>query len=212
MGIEGEKMKGIIDSINEKKTKDDKFFYIMEIDGMEYSCWDETLVSGLRGGDQVEFDFKESGKWKNISELRFLGKSNRPVNQISQSNSNFKSFYLSYGKDIAVALIQAGSGLVNSANKIEKLVIRLGLAFYDASEKPPDPDESITPKSPGNNDLPNANDDFEVYKYQLANTEWQTKAELEDWWNQRQKALLKIDEKQRKEIIKLYHDELKSIE
>lgn len=63
-------MRGIIDRIWENETKDKKTYYVLDIGGERYSLWDTKLLEGISEGSRVEYDWKQSGSYKKITDLR----------------------------------------------------------------------------------------------------------------------------------------------
>jgi len=192
-------MKGVIDKIEKKQTKNNKDYYLLTVDGERYSVWEAKLIKGLSEGDQVEFEWDKSGDFKKMTSLKSTAGGNFTASPTGKYNNNPKSMYFAYGKDIIVALINAEpeSWKKKNLESISSAITTIALSLYSASEgerKSPKSDDKD--ESPKYNDLPNPEDDFEVYKYQLTNTDWQTTAELEDWWNQRQKPMIKFTEEQ----------------
>lgn len=62
-------MKGRIEGIEEKHTKNGRTYLLLSIDGQNYSLWDGKLFEGLREGDLVEYKWKQSGDYRNITEI-----------------------------------------------------------------------------------------------------------------------------------------------
>ena len=63
-------MKGKIDKIWENESKDGKKYWVLSINGKRYSVWDEDYLNGVDEGAMVEYNWKKSGKYQNITELR----------------------------------------------------------------------------------------------------------------------------------------------
>ncbi len=63
-------MKGIIDRIWQNKTKDEKNYWVLNIDGQNYSVWDKKYIEGLQEGAMVEYEWATSGDFKKIVEIR----------------------------------------------------------------------------------------------------------------------------------------------
>lgn len=54
-------MKGIFDKIWENKTKGNKPYWVLSIEGENYSVWDKKNLEGIQEGSTVEYDWKASG-------------------------------------------------------------------------------------------------------------------------------------------------------
>jgi len=63
-------MQGTIDKIWENQTKGNKTYHVLEIGGEKYSVWDTKLIEGLGEGSVVEYDWKRSGDFMKITDLR----------------------------------------------------------------------------------------------------------------------------------------------
>lgn len=58
-----------VDSIESKKTKSDKTFYIVKDDeGNEYSCWDYKFIKTLSEGEEAEVRVVVNGEYTNIED------------------------------------------------------------------------------------------------------------------------------------------------
>jgi hypothetical protein len=62
-------MQGRIEKIWENETKGGKTYWVLEIDGEKYSVWKPSYLEGIGEGDWVEYEFKESGDFRNITQL-----------------------------------------------------------------------------------------------------------------------------------------------
>jgi hypothetical protein len=65
-------MKGIIEKIWENKDKKGEKYWVIAIDGQRYSVWDENLMKNLSEGDLIEFLWKKSGRFRNITKIEKL--------------------------------------------------------------------------------------------------------------------------------------------
>jgi hypothetical protein len=70
-------MNGRIQKILEKR---DKGYWLVNIDGQSYSVWDPKYLTDLKTGDGVEYEWKESGKFRNITNLKKLDLTPDPDN------------------------------------------------------------------------------------------------------------------------------------
>lgn len=62
-------MKGEVEKVWENETKDGRRYNVLQINGERYSLWDENYVDKIQEGQKLEFDFKESGEFRNITEI-----------------------------------------------------------------------------------------------------------------------------------------------
>jgi hypothetical protein len=64
------RMKGEITKVWENETKDKKTYHVLDVNGERYSVWDPKLIEGIKEGDHVEYDWKKSGNFKKIVDLK----------------------------------------------------------------------------------------------------------------------------------------------
>lgn len=62
-------MKGVIERIRPRKLEDGREYLALEISGSKYSLWDTKYFGTVEEGMPVDFKFKKSGKYLNISEI-----------------------------------------------------------------------------------------------------------------------------------------------
>ena len=62
-------MRGLLKEIQEKNLPDGRRYWRLNIDGRAYSLWDEDMADKLNEEMEVEYDFKNSGKYRNITEI-----------------------------------------------------------------------------------------------------------------------------------------------
>ena len=66
-------MKGKVQGITHETSKKGDEYLRVQIDGEIYSVWEPDYFDVLREGDTIEFEYKESGQWKNITHLLVSG-------------------------------------------------------------------------------------------------------------------------------------------
>ena len=200
-------MQGTIDSIEARTTKNQKPYHLVKIDGGAYWAWEANVIKDVSEGDNVDFEYDGDEYPKLVVIKKAAGGTGKPKQTSKYDDTKVWNTCLMCAKDIVVACIQAGT-----VPAIKTTVIDYALAFYHASENgvtvSQSTPEATNDKPPKDNDLSKLNDNFDGFQYQLTNTAWQTKAEIEDWWNQRQKSFLKLTEDERKKLIKTYSEEL----
>jgi hypothetical protein len=170
-------MKGTIDSITKKTSKDGKEFHIIVIDRIDYSYWDSA--EGLSQGQQVEFDFIPSGKWKNITEIKVIADSSHlPQQRSGYDDSKVWNTCCMCAKDIVVAQIQAEGGKFK-LSEIKSAVIDMALAFYRASEEKQDLHQLEEEEKPiESNDTSFPTSSFADLKHMMEETDWKKKVEV----------------------------------
>jgi hypothetical protein len=62
-------MKGKVEKIWRNETSDGRRYNVLQIGGERYSLWDEEYLDRIQEGQMLEFDFRESGDFKNITEI-----------------------------------------------------------------------------------------------------------------------------------------------
>jgi len=62
-------MKGEIEKIWKNETSDGRKYNVLQINGERYSLWEEDYLDKLQEGQTLEFDFRESGEFKNIRKI-----------------------------------------------------------------------------------------------------------------------------------------------
>lgn len=62
-------MRGKIENLEMHKLKDGRKYLSLSIDGESYSLWDEKYMSGLEEGMPVRYEWRKSGKFKNITRI-----------------------------------------------------------------------------------------------------------------------------------------------
>jgi len=63
-------MQGTVNRIWHNQRADGSEYWVVSVDGLRYSTWDENLVRGIREGDTVEFAFNRSGRYRNLTALK----------------------------------------------------------------------------------------------------------------------------------------------
>lgn len=69
-------MKGEIEKIWKNQTNDGRHYNVLQIGGERYSLWEEDYLDKLQEGQTLEFDFRNSGDFKNISRIYEPGAAN----------------------------------------------------------------------------------------------------------------------------------------
>jgi len=62
-------MKGEIEKIWKNQTTDGRRYNVLQIGGERYSLWEGDYLDKLSEGQTLEFDFRESGEFRNISRI-----------------------------------------------------------------------------------------------------------------------------------------------
>jgi hypothetical protein len=62
-------VKGEIEKIWKNETADGRRYEVLQIGGQRYSLWEEDYLDKLQEGQPLEFDFRESGEFKNITKI-----------------------------------------------------------------------------------------------------------------------------------------------
>lgn len=62
-------MKGEVEKLWKNKTEDGRKYEVFQINGERYSLWEEDYLDRIQEGQALEFDYKESGDFKNITKI-----------------------------------------------------------------------------------------------------------------------------------------------
>lgn len=62
-------MKGRIEGIEEKQAKNGRTYLLLSIGGQNCSLWDGKLFDNVKEGDMVDYKWKQSGEYRNITEI-----------------------------------------------------------------------------------------------------------------------------------------------
>jgi len=63
-------MKGTVEQVWENESRTGQKYLTVQIDGERYSVWDQKYFDQLREGVEIEYEFRQSGNFKNITEVR----------------------------------------------------------------------------------------------------------------------------------------------
>ena len=61
--------KGRIEDVARKKAKNGTPYASVRIDGEQYTCWDDALISKIESGQAVDYQWEQSGKFKKIIDI-----------------------------------------------------------------------------------------------------------------------------------------------
>ena len=84
-------MKGRIERIEEKHARNGQTYLLLSIEGQNYSLWDGKAFDGVHEGDLVEYKWKQSGYYRNITDIGSVdepsgnGQSSRDVHILKMS-------------------------------------------------------------------------------------------------------------------------------
>jgi len=62
-------MKGQVEKVWNNETLDGRQYKVLQINGERYSLWDDKYLDKIKEGQAVDFEFKESGEFRNITEI-----------------------------------------------------------------------------------------------------------------------------------------------
>ena len=62
-------MKGEVEKVWKNETEDGRRYEVLQIGGERYSLWEEDYLDKIQEGHTLEFDFRESGDFKNITKI-----------------------------------------------------------------------------------------------------------------------------------------------
>jgi hypothetical protein len=67
-------MRGTIEKLWEREDRNGRRYFLLEIGGQRYSLWDEDLMDGLGEGIPVEYQWKQAGKYRNLTSVKRDGR------------------------------------------------------------------------------------------------------------------------------------------
>lgn len=69
-------MKGRIEKIWDNESRNGQRYLGISIDGQRYTLWEEQYFDQLQEGDVIDFEWKKSGRFKNITEIKYNNEEN----------------------------------------------------------------------------------------------------------------------------------------
>ena len=69
-------MKGRIEKIWDNESRNGQRYLGISIDGKRYTLWEEQYFDQLQEGDVIDFEWKKSGRFKNITEIKYNNEDN----------------------------------------------------------------------------------------------------------------------------------------
>ena len=127
-------MKGIVERIDLNVLGDGREYLTMQISGTKYSVWDKKYFRQFDEGMPVNFKFKESGKYLNISEIEpdsdYKPESNQNKNPFNYPNPRdlqiLKTSSLKcatyFVKDVPVGMEKKVELALDVAKRLEKYI------------------------------------------------------------------------------------------
>jgi hypothetical protein len=117
-------MKGTIEKVWENKSRTGQKYLTLSIDGERYSLWDEKYFDQIHEGEVIDFDWKKSGNFKNITKVTPIDEENIYANKrldriIKMSCLKSASEILSSSK---VELNKKADMAIEVARKFEKYI------------------------------------------------------------------------------------------
>ena len=122
-------MRGMIESI-ERKSKGDKVWWLLTIDGQKYSYWNAEQMATLKSGQTIEFDFVVKGDFKNITGIIELPPSEK---KNEYTDSKTWNTCLMCAKDLVVACIDKTQPM--STVEMKETTREIALYLYHATEE-----------------------------------------------------------------------------
>ena len=62
-------MKGEVERVWKNRTFDGREYCVIQVNGEKYSLWDDRYFDRIQEGQEIEFDFRDSGDFKNITRI-----------------------------------------------------------------------------------------------------------------------------------------------
>ncbi len=141
-------MKGIIDKIWENKTKGNKPYWVLSINGDNYSVWDKKYLEGIQEGSSVEYEWRPSGDYRKVTDLKKI-----------EMEPGFERAGKSNGRDqqiIRMSCVKSAVVLASNSDKLpkDKAEMTLGIArqfekyVTDKEDEAPDQKKGTNEKEP----------------------------------------------------------------
>lgn len=77
-------MKGTVEQVWENESRNGQTYLAVQIDGERYTVWDQEYFGQFKEGSEVEYEFRQSGDFKNITDV---GTSENQPNSPTYGNS-----------------------------------------------------------------------------------------------------------------------------
>jgi len=113
--------KGVVEKKLEIRKEGLKPFDVLTINGVNYSCFKLSLTEGVKEGDQVEFDFRESEEYKNITDLKVLAAA-EPVAAVDRQEVIIRQTALKAAVEIHKAAPPSLKEILETANEFVKWI------------------------------------------------------------------------------------------
>jgi hypothetical protein len=121
-------MKGVIEKLWEREDRTGRRYLLLEIGGQRYSLWDEDLMDGLGEGVPVDYQWKQAGKYKNLTSVKRDG---RYRSSAGQERRDLDMVRMSCLKSAASLLVSSdlspdekGDVTLDLAKQFEKYILR----------------------------------------------------------------------------------------
>ncbi|MDK2464136.1 MAG: hypothetical protein QI223_05135 [Candidatus Korarchaeota archaeon] len=98
-------MRGVVEQVWENESRNGQPYLTVQINGERYTVWDTKYFDQLREGAEIEYEFRQSGNFKNITEVRSPSEEQQP--QIYQNARDRQITRLSCLKSAAEILAPA---------------------------------------------------------------------------------------------------------
>ena len=79
-------MKGTIDSVWDNERKNGNRYLTVEIGGERYSVWDAKYFDQLQPGASIDYNVKESGNFKHLTDIMTIQEQNGPGGPVYHRN------------------------------------------------------------------------------------------------------------------------------
>ena len=127
-------MLGKVDKVWENESQNGKAYLVLDIDGHRYSLWDQEWLGRLRDGDLVEYEWKKSGKFRNITDLDRV-KPDEGSPPVTEKDEQI----------VRMSCLKSASALFSGADLDPKKKVRLTLAAARRFQKYISPDDGQEP-------------------------------------------------------------------
>lgn len=71
-------MRGMIEQVWENESRNGQKYVTVQIAGERYSNWDSKYFDLLQEGAEIEYEFKQSGNFRNMTDIKPVGDNHEP--------------------------------------------------------------------------------------------------------------------------------------
>jgi len=81
-------MRGIVDQVWENQSRNGRDYLSVQIDGERYNVWDNKYFDSLEPGAEIEYECKQSGNFRHLTDVRPADGNGRPDGNAGDNGGN----------------------------------------------------------------------------------------------------------------------------